>query len=92
MSRLVNALQSLGLQATVELGGRWVMLHGERCRVYVVQGPRSDGFYTWCDAADARSVKFFRDPIEAIQAGLHRAAQPEPGNDHAGLASDRHKH
>ncbi len=26
MSRLVNALQSLGLQATVEMGGRWVML------------------------------------------------------------------
>lgn len=92
MSRLVNALQSLGLQATVEMGGRWVMLQGERCCVYVVQGASNSGFYTWCDAADARSVQFFRDPIEAIEAGLHRAARREQRNDDDGLANDGHKH
>ena len=37
MMRLVEALQTLGLQGEVSLGGRWVMLRGERCAVYVVE-------------------------------------------------------
>ncbi len=84
MSRLVNALQSLELDATVELGGRWITLEGEGCRVYVVQGTADDGFYTWCDAPGVRSVEFFRDPVQAIVTGLQRGAQ----QGRAGIASD----
>ncbi len=76
MTRLVDALHSLGLQGEVELRGRWVRLTGERCTVYVIEGGWSTGYFTWCDDPQARTVEHYFDPVEAIQAGLRRAAKP----------------
>jgi hypothetical protein len=74
MMRLVEALQTLGLQGEVSLGGRWVMLQGERCAVYVVEAAWGTHYYTWCDDPAERAVQSFPDPVQAIQAGLRRAS------------------
>jgi hypothetical protein len=74
MMRLVEALQTLGLQGEVSLGGRWVMLRGERCAVYVVEAAWGTHYYTWCDDPAERAVQSFPDPVQAIQAGLQRAS------------------
>ena len=76
--RLVEALQTLGLQGELSLGGRWVTLRGERCAVYVVEAAWGTHYYTWCDDPAERTVQSYLDPIQAIQAGLRRAAAP-PG-------------
>jgi hypothetical protein len=77
MTYLVAALDAaLGLEGEIALGGRWVKLQNERCAVYVVEA-RRDGYYTWCGDPAARTVAFYLDPTEAIQAGLRRAAYPE---------------
>jgi hypothetical protein len=78
MTRLVEALRDLELTGQVTLSGRWVTLDGERCRVYVAEAPRGDGFYTWCDDPADRAVEHHPDPTAAIRAGLRRAARPDP--------------
>lgn len=83
MTRLVEALHALHLDGEVSLGDRWAKLQGERCWVYVAEA-KGGGYYTWCDDPAERVVKFYRDPIEAIQAGLRRAASP--GRHKIGLA------
>ncbi len=84
MTRLVDVLHELGLEGEQSLGGRWVKLQGEWCTVYVAESPWGTGYYTWCDSRQARAVEFYRDPVEAIQAGLRRAAYPDPQNRNAG--------
>jgi hypothetical protein len=74
MTPLIEALQALNVHGEVELSGRWVKLQGERCLVYVVEGAWGAGYYTWCADPQARTVEFYRTPVEAIQAGLRRAA------------------
>ena len=74
MTRLVAALQALGLEGEVALAGRWVKLRGERHAVYVAATTSGSGYYTWGEDPEARSVAFYRDPAEAIVAGLRRAA------------------
>ena len=75
MTRLVEALRALGMNARVGPSGRWIELEGERCRVYVVSALLEAEFYTWCDDPEARTVEHYADPVEAIQAGLRRAAR-----------------
>ena len=79
MTGLVEALQSLGLDAEIALGGRWVKLEGERCAVYVVAAAWGAGYYTWCDAPKERAVQFYADPAVAIREGMRRAARYDPG-------------
>ncbi|MDP9374475.1 MAG: hypothetical protein M3Q65_18900 [Chloroflexota bacterium] len=76
MTRLVEALRTQELAADISLGGRWAELRGERGTVYVVETALGDGYFTWCDDPAARAVEFYRDPVEAIRAGLRRAAAP----------------
>ncbi len=54
----------LSIDGEITLGGRWLTLHGNRCPVYVVQAATGE-YFTW------------RDPREAIVAGLQRAARHE---------------
>lgn len=75
MTRLVDALHALGLEGEVSLSDRWAKLQGERCWFYVAEGAWGSGYYTWCDDPQARSIEFYLDPVEAIQAGLRRAAE-----------------
>lgn len=75
MTPLVDALRALGLTGEVRLSGHWVELQGERCPVYVVAALRGPHYYTWCDDPAERTVEHYGDPIEAIQAGLRRAAR-----------------
>ncbi len=72
MTQLVEALDALHLEGELSLAGRWVKLQGERCWVYVVAA-KGGGYFTWCDDAEERGIVFYRDPREAIQAGLQRA-------------------
>ena len=74
MTRLVDALRELGLPGEIANAGRWVTLTGERCRVHVVETPRGDGYFTWCDDPAARTVEHYTDPVQAITTGLRRAA------------------
>ncbi len=73
MTRLTQALEILEIAAETALGGRLAKLQGERCAVYVAEGPRATGFYSWCDLPQERAVKHYDDPVEAIEAGLARA-------------------
>lgn len=74
MTRLVEALHALQLDGDISLGDRWAKFQGEHCWVYVAEAPWDGGYYTWCDDPQSRSVEWYRDPVEAIQAGLRRAA------------------
>jgi hypothetical protein len=75
MTRLTDTLQSLGFEGEIALGGRWVTIHSEQTLVYVVEATWGNGYYTWCADPRARTVEFYHDPVEAIQASLRRAAQ-----------------
>ncbi len=75
MTRLVEALHSLGLDARVGPSGRWVEIQGERGRIYVAAAPRETEFYTWCDDPAERTVEHYPDPVEAIRAGLRRTVR-----------------
>ena len=77
MTRLAEALRARGLAAEVSLAGRWATIRGERCAVYVFETLSADGYLTWCDDPDNRTVEYHRSPDEAIQAGLQRAARQE---------------
>ncbi len=77
MTQLVAALHALGLDGEIALSGHWLKLHGERCCVYVAEPTRGGRYFTWCDAAGARVVEAYGDPVEAIQAGLRRAARQD---------------
>jgi hypothetical protein len=74
MTRLIEALQALGLEGEVTLSGRWLKLQGGRCSVYVAEVAWEAGYYTWCDDREEQAVEHYLDPTEAIQAGLKRAA------------------
>ncbi len=74
MTRLVAALQALGLEGEVALAGRWVKLRGERYAVYVAETTSGSGYYTWGEDPVARVVAVYRDPAEAIAAALRRAS------------------
>jgi hypothetical protein len=80
MTRLVQAVRELGIDGEIALAGRWVKLQGERCPVYVVEAARSGNYYTWCDNPQERAVEHYRDPREAIRAGLRRAATGGEGS------------
>jgi len=75
MTRLDDALHTLGLPGTSELEGTWVTLAGERCRVYVMGTRWGQRYYTWCDDPHDRTVEMYADPMAALQAGLRRAAR-----------------
>lgn len=77
MTRLVDALRTLQLEAQIELAGRWVELDGRGCTVYVVEAAWGHGYYTWCSTPQEQTVEFYTDPYEAIRAGLRRAAKHE---------------
>ncbi len=83
MTGLVAALRALGVDGEIALAGHWVTLQGERCAVYVAEATSGEGYYTWCEAAEARVVEHYLDPIAAIEAGLRRAARRAPGCDDA---------
>jgi hypothetical protein len=76
MTRLVDALRALQLAGEVAHGGRWVELRGECHPVYVVEVAWGGGYFTWGDDPEACVAQFYRDPTEAIRAGLTRAAAP----------------
>ena len=81
MTRLREALQTLGLEGQVGRSGRWVTLDGERRRVYVAEAPHRGGYYTWCDDPAARVVEHYPDAAAAIQAGLRRASIRDPSEE-----------
>ena len=90
MTRLVEALRLLSLPGEADLGGRWVKLQGERGAVYVVEAAWGHGYYTWCDVPEERAVERYRDPVEAIQAGLRRARHcPSSAGEESDLSAAR---
>ena len=74
MTRLVEALGDLGLEGEVTHAGHWLRLEGRRFPVYVVEVAWNGGYYTWCDGPGERAVEYYRDPTDAIEAGMRRAA------------------
>lgn len=75
MARLVDALRAQGLTADISHAGRWAEIEGERCKVYVIETADERGYHSWCDDAEERTVEYYREPDEAIRAGLRRAAR-----------------
>ena len=95
MTRLVDVVQELGLEAEVSPFGRWVRFRGEQGLVYVAQAGFGQGYYTWCDTPHGRAVEPYLDPQEAIQAGLQRAAcrtadEEANGLRHPPIAAEAH--
>lgn len=81
MTRLLEAVQTFGLEADIAPSGRLVKIRGERCAVFVAEDAWGSQYYTWCDGAWARTVELYASAQEAIQAGLRRAvnsAKEEP--------------
>jgi hypothetical protein len=76
-TRLTEALRALGLDAEIEMSGRWAKLRGERCPVYVIEAASSTRYYSWCECPRERSVESYTEPMEAIRAGLRRAGGTE---------------
>ncbi|MEO7908077.1 MAG: hypothetical protein ABIV47_00370 [Roseiflexaceae bacterium] len=74
MAHLVDALDTLGLNGEIALSGRWVKIQGEQCAIYLVESVWGTSYLTWCDAPCDRTVHFYHDPVEAIEAALRRAA------------------
>jgi hypothetical protein len=75
MTQLIDTLHALGLKGEIALGGRWVTLHAECSLIYVVEASWGGGYYTWLGDPRDRVVEYYHDPVQAIQAGLRRAAQ-----------------
>jgi len=80
MTRLVDVLQALDLDAELDPSGHLATLQGERCSVYVYEAAWCGGYYTWCDDPAERTVEAYSDPAEAVQAGLRRAAGDRGGD------------
>jgi hypothetical protein len=49
MTRLVAALQALGLDGEINLAGRWMKLQGKQCAMYVVEAAWGDGYFASCE-------------------------------------------
>ncbi len=73
MTRLVEAVQALGVEADFAPSRRLVKIKGERRTVYVAEVAWGSEYYTWCDGTEARTVELYATAREAIQAGLRRA-------------------
>ncbi len=82
MTRLVEALQALGIAGSVALSGRWATIEGERCQVQLLEASWGAGYYSWCDDLTGRSMEHFHDPTEAILAGLSRARRQNQEAEH----------
>lgn len=76
MTRLVDAVQTLEVEADIAPSRRLVKISCERCTVYVAEVAWGSQYYTWCDGAWARTVECYANAQEAIQAGLQRAVSP----------------
>ncbi len=74
MTRLLEALEALGLSGQVDTSGRLMRVRGERCLVYVFEATRGGGYYTWCDPPGEGTVEFYPDLVEAIRAGMRRSS------------------
>ena len=75
MTRLAEMIDSLKIHGKVELGGRWAQLNGEHCSVYIVEDSLGISYFVWCGPPGDRTVEHYRDPHEAIRAGLERSKQ-----------------
>ncbi len=84
MTQLVEALDALHLEGELSHADRWVKLQGQRCWVYVAAA-KGGGYFTWCDDVQERAIVFYRDPIDAIQAGLRRASHAACDADQLGV-------
>ena len=84
MTRLVEALDALHLEGELSLADRWVKLQGQRCWVYVAAA-KGGRYFTWCDDVQECAIAFYRDPIDAIQAGLRRASHAAGEADQPGV-------
>jgi hypothetical protein len=73
MSALINALERLGIAASVELGGRWVAVRGEHGTAYVIETDWGSNFYVWSDLPEVRAVAHHADAMTAIREGLGRS-------------------
>lgn len=80
MSTLITALERLGLQASIELDGRWVAIPGERGTAYVIEAGWGSSFYVWCDIPEERAVKRYADAMTAVQEGVRRAGGQSPSS------------
>jgi hypothetical protein len=76
MTRLQEALESLGLEAEIALSGQWAKLDGKQCKVHIVEVGWGIFYNTWCEDPGDSTVHVYCDPVEAIDAGLRRASLP----------------
>jgi len=70
---LTEAVREFGLEAETSPHGRWVRFRGAHCTVYVLESLWGGDYYMWCDQGVERKTELYRDPLEAIQAGIQRS-------------------
>jgi hypothetical protein len=105
MSRLTVTAEKLGLHADMGASGRWIRFGGAYGTVYVLETPWSADYAVWCTVPHEQVTEFYRDPLDAIEAGLRQASfaverrRPTPSGQPRAYPQDRraprsseHKH
>jgi hypothetical protein len=105
MSRLTVTAEKLGLHADTGAAGRWIRFTGAHGTVYVMEAPWTTDYAVWCSVPREQATEFYRDPLDAIEAGLRQASfaverrRPAPGGQARAYPQDRrapksfeHKH
>lgn len=73
---LTEIAHQLGLRSETSIWGRWLRFPTDRGTVYVVQAAFGHGYYMWCEAPGRRTARLYRDPRDAIEAGLMCGTRP----------------
>jgi hypothetical protein len=76
VDRLPDILNEMHLAGDIDLGGRWVRVHGRSCCFYVVELSWSRGYCVWCDHPAERAVEVFQDAHDAFDSGIRRSSAP----------------
>ncbi len=83
MTPLIETAQQMGLSVDASIWGRWIRFPGDHSLVYVREAPFGQGYYVLCDAPMLRTAELYRDPREAIEAGLRRTQARQSAVVHA---------
>jgi hypothetical protein len=74
MSRLTVTAEKVGLHADTGAAGRWIRFAGAHGTAYILEAPWSADFAVWSNVPREQPTEYYRDPLEAIEAGLRQTA------------------
>lgn len=99
MTRLVEAMQKMGLDGEAGSSGRWIRFPSGGGRACVVEAAWGEGYHAFYDASGADAARdeppagagaLFLDPVSAIEACLPRAVRVQASGDQGNALPDTH--